>query len=78
MLLPPVRAVLSSHYAGRIALNLVLFYNSLVHSFIIDVGDNFVIKAFTEEEMEEILEKENGQDPPEIEEELLAYINTFI
>ncbi|RUS28555.1 hypothetical protein BC938DRAFT_481751 [Jimgerdemannia flammicorona] len=48
-----------------------------VHSFIIDGEDSFTNEAFTEEEMEEIFGKENGQDPPEIEEELLAYINTF-
>ncbi|RUS21374.1 hypothetical protein BC937DRAFT_92903 [Endogone sp. FLAS-F59071] len=35
----------------------ILFEQSLVHSFIIDVEDNFVIEAFTEDEMEEILKK---------------------
>ncbi|CAG8653474.1 3249_t:CDS:2, partial [Acaulospora morrowiae] len=39
--------------------------------------DIFVKNAFTEEEMHEIVEKKSRQDPLEIDDEILEYINTF-
>ncbi|CAG8831806.1 41550_t:CDS:10, partial [Gigaspora margarita] len=51
-------------------------YHNLVHSFILDPEDTFVKNAFSKEEMDEILNK-SVQDPPEIEDEVLKYLNTF-
>lgn len=50
---------------------------SLVHSVIIDIEDTFVKDEFDEEEISEIIEKENGQSLPEIDEGILEFINTF-
>ncbi|KAF0470740.1 hypothetical protein F8M41_025289 [Gigaspora margarita] len=51
-------------------------YHNLVRSFILDPEDTFVKNAFSKEEMDEILNK-SVQDPPEIEDEVLKYLNTF-
>ena len=53
------------------------FFFSLIHSLILDPEDTFVKNAFTEEEMNEIVEKKSGQDPPEIDDNILEYINKF-
>lgn len=52
-------------------------YHNLVHSFIVDPTDEFIKNAFKEEELSEIIKKENGKDPLEIDDEILEYINTF-
>jgi len=39
--------------------------------------DSFIKNAFTKEDMCEIIEMKSDQDPPEIDDEILAYINTF-
>ncbi|CAG8532643.1 3996_t:CDS:10 [Paraglomus occultum] len=52
-------------------------YHNLVHSFILDPEDPFIKNAFTEEELFEIIEKKNGEDQLEIDDELLEYIDTF-
>ena len=39
---------------------------SLVHSFIVDPTDEFIKNAFKEEELSEIIKKENGKDPLEL------------
>ncbi|KAG9284923.1 hypothetical protein G9A89_006301 [Geosiphon pyriformis] len=57
-------------------LGMICQYHNLVHSFILDIEDSFVEKAFSKAEILEITEKENTTDP-DIEEELLEYINTF-
>ncbi|CAB5359978.1 unnamed protein product [Rhizophagus irregularis] len=51
-------------------------YHYLVHSFIIDTEDTFIKDEFSEEELSEIVEK-NKQSIPEIDEEILEYIDTF-
>ena len=48
----------------------------MVHSFILDPDDAFIREAFDEEEMSEMVKKGNIQDP-EINENILNYINTF-
>ena len=50
---------------------------SLVHSFIINPKDNFVQTGFNSKEISEITNKEYGNDTPDIDENLLAYINNF-
>jgi hypothetical protein len=40
---------------------------SLVHSFILDPTDEFIKNAFEEEELSEIIKKENGKDSLEID-----------
>ena len=50
---------------------------SLVHSFIIDTEDTFIKSEFTEEEISEIVEKNNEKNVPEIDERILEYINAF-
>ncbi|RIB15284.1 hypothetical protein C2G38_1590933 [Gigaspora rosea] len=52
-------------------------YYNLVHSFILDPTDEFIKNAFKEEELSEIIKKENGNDLLEIDDEILEYINTF-
>ena len=52
---------------------LLIFAFSLVHSFIIDTEDTFI----KNEELSEIVEKKQEQSIPEIDEEILEYINTF-
>ncbi|RUS25647.1 hypothetical protein BC938DRAFT_471845, partial [Jimgerdemannia flammicorona] len=54
-----------------------LFTQNLVHSFIIDPEDKFVQSGFNLEELTEIRETKNMQEPPEIEAELLESISTF-
>ncbi|PKY56770.1 hypothetical protein RhiirA4_477295 [Rhizophagus irregularis] len=54
-----------------------LFKQSLVHSFIIDTEDTFIKDEFSEEELSEIVEKKKEQSIPEIDEEILEYIDTF-
>ncbi|CAG8628621.1 7413_t:CDS:10, partial [Paraglomus occultum] len=44
---------------------------------IIDPDDIFIKEEFTEEEISEIVNRENEQDLPEIDDELFEYINTF-
>lgn len=56
---------------------LLLFAFSLVHSFIIDTEDTFIKDEFSEEELSEIVEKNKEQSIPEIDEEILEYIDTF-
>ncbi|UZN99216.1 uncharacterized protein OCT59_000496 [Rhizophagus irregularis] len=57
--------------------NMNLFKQSLVHSFIIDTEDTFIKDEFSEEELSEIVEKNKEQSIPEIDEEILEYIDTF-
>ncbi|GBC48009.2 C2H2-type zinc finger transcription factor [Rhizophagus irregularis DAOM 181602=DAOM 197198] len=52
-------------------------YHNLVHSFIIDTEDTFIKDEFSEEELSEIVEKNKEQSIPEIDEEILEYIDTF-
>ncbi|CAB4402319.1 unnamed protein product [Rhizophagus irregularis] len=52
-------------------------YHNLVHSFIIDTEDTFIKDEFSEEELSEIVEKKKEQSIPEIDEEILEYIDTF-
>ncbi|CAG8450423.1 2091_t:CDS:10 [Funneliformis mosseae] len=58
-------------------LGMMCRYHNLVHSLVLDPEDTFVKNAFTEEEMKDISEKKSGQDPPEIDDEFLEYINIF-
>jgi len=50
-------------------------YHNLVHSFIIDTEDTFIKNEFSKEELSEIVEKKQEQSIPEIDEEILEYIN---
>ena len=51
---------------------------SLVYSFIFNLTDKFIKNAFKEEELSEIIKKEDhGKDPTEIDNEIFKYINTF-
>ncbi|CAG8748598.1 9983_t:CDS:2, partial [Gigaspora rosea] len=43
----------------------------LVHSFILDPTDEFIKNAFKEEELSEIIKKENGNDLLESDDEIL-------
>nr|CAG8563336.1 3191_t:CDS:10 [Entrophospora candida] len=52
-------------------------YHNLVHSFIINPKDNFVQTGFNSKEISEITNKEYGNYTPDIDENLLAYINNF-
>ncbi|CAG8719539.1 1473_t:CDS:2, partial [Dentiscutata heterogama] len=46
-------------------------YYNLVHSFILDPTDEFIKNVFKEEELSEIIKKGNGNDPLEIDDEIL-------
>ncbi|CAG8644868.1 20154_t:CDS:10, partial [Dentiscutata erythropus] len=50
-------------------------YYNLVHSFILDSTDEFIKNAFKEEELFEIIKKENRDDPLEIDDEILESID---
>ncbi|CAJ0640116.1 13_t:CDS:2 [Entrophospora sp. SA101] len=52
-------------------------YSSLVHSFIVDPEDKFLQSGFTTDELTEICETMTVQEAPQIEGELLEYIDTF-
>lgn len=48
-----------------------------MHSFIIDPDDKFVQSGFTIDELQEICKTKSMQEPPEIDDDLLHYIDTF-
>ncbi|GET04606.1 C2H2-type zinc finger transcription factor [Rhizophagus clarus] len=52
-------------------------YHNLIHSFIIDPEDKFVHSGFTMEELQEICETKSMQEPPQIDDDLLQYIDSF-
>ncbi|CAI2181738.1 11046_t:CDS:10 [Funneliformis geosporum] len=52
-------------------------YNNLVHSFIIDSEDKFVQSGFTSDELTEIRETKSMYESPQIDNELLGYIDSF-
>ncbi|CAG8647897.1 7328_t:CDS:2, partial [Paraglomus occultum] len=52
-------------------------YHSLVNSFIIDPEDKFVQSGFTMGELREIREAEFMQELPQLDDDLLQYIDTF-
>ncbi|RUP48480.1 hypothetical protein BC936DRAFT_144504 [Jimgerdemannia flammicorona] len=51
-------------------------HHNLVHSFILDLTDEFVRKEFDKDEILEMIEKENCQDP-ELDDDILTYIDSF-
>ncbi|CAG8661085.1 12946_t:CDS:10 [Funneliformis mosseae] len=52
-------------------------YYNLVHSFIIDSEDKFVQSGFTSDELTEIRETKSMYESPQIDNELLGYIDSF-
>nr|CAG8444953.1 8820_t:CDS:2 [Entrophospora candida] len=52
-------------------------YHNLIHSFIINPSDNFVQTGFDPKKISEIINKEYGNKMPDIDKNLLAYINSF-
>ncbi|CAJ0842920.1 6493_t:CDS:2, partial [Entrophospora sp. SA101] len=52
-------------------------FHNLIHSFIVDPEDKFLQSGFTTDELTEICETMTVQEAPQIEGELLEYIDTF-
>ena len=48
-----------------------------MHSFIIDPEDSFVQSGFTSDELTEIRETRSMYESPQIDDELLEYIDSF-